>query len=438
MAGQGDVANAKDDTRLYAVGASITACTTDLSQYADNLTAGTSCVHEADSSRWSESSPPLAIEMSITANSVDSGYLYTHESASAGLRLSMASGVIIEARVNGAVSATLAVDLSGIGLSRENLRVLWSMEANVFTTGASDAYRSWLQCWNVTDGTFWQATATHAVPVDATGSAIWGASTTTGTNAYSGVITAIRWSVGRAHPWTEAREDFVANTAAPTLAFETRREVPVPTRASGAGDDGMFVGPIAMAVSAGLRQQDIRQASPQVQECYRDTPDQDDSPPAVRELAVPDAATWWFIGSYLERRSVPRTCNRLHVRVHIQAWRVDASPPDNVRLRLYTMNRPPGDGLVNAPGVQPWIRFFEELVVNADDGSGTTGGAWYTFDPARIARTHDQEGTWLALAFQVEDDGGGGLADQRWRVRAWTVEPGVIDSAGEIPLGGMA
>jgi hypothetical protein len=175
-----------------------------------------------------------------------------------------------------------------------------------------------------------------------------------------------------------------------------------------------------------------------VAECYRDTPDQDDSPPAVRELAVPDAATYWFLGQYFEHRTIPRTCNRLHVRVQVQSWRVDAAMPDNVVIRVYVMNRPPGPGLVNAPGVHPWVRFYGELTVNANDGDADIGGAWYEFDPMRVARDSTHDGAWVGLAFLVDNDGGGGLADQRWRIRAWTIEPGVIDSAGELPLGGLA
>ena len=438
MAGQGDVARSKDDTRFYATGASITALTTDLSQYADNVTAGTSSVWEADGARWSEATPPLAIEVVCTANSTDAGYLYTHESASAGLRISVAAGPIVAFRLYNAGLATLSVTVSGVAGAREDLVIGWSMEANPFTTGASDAYRSRLSAWNTTDGTYFQATVTHAVPADATGRAVWGASDSLGTNAYTGAITAVRWSVGRFHPAAEVREDFIATSSTPTLAFATRREVPVPTRASGAGDDGRFAGPIYMAAAASLRLADIRQASALLAEDYRDAPTQDTSPPAVRQWLDPDGSTLWFLGQHLEHRAVPRTCNRLHVRVHVQAWRVDASGPDDVVLRVYSMSRPVGPGMVNGPHASPWVRFYQEVTINSADGSGTTGGNWYDLDPLRIARDPTHDGTWLAIAVMVVDANGGGIADQRWRVRAWSVEPGVIDSAGELPLGGLA
>jgi hypothetical protein len=434
---QGDEPNAKDDTRFYAVGASITALTTDLSHQADNLTAGTSSVWELDSARWSESTLPWCVEAVITCTNSDGGYIYTHESASAGLRIQIHAGPSIRAHINNGGIAAMTIAPAGVGAGAETLVVSWSCEANPLTTGAGNAARSTLRCWNVTDGTYTMATTTHVVPTDATGRAIWGAADATGTTAFTGGITEIRWSVGRHHPACESREDFDALTAAPTLVFSPRREIPVPTRASGVGDDGMFAGPVYMAVSAALRQQDIRQASALVGECYIDDPAQDTTPPAVRQLVDPNGSTLWFLGQYFERRPVPRTCNRLHVRVHIQAYRVDASPPDDIRVRVYSSNRPHGTGTVNG-ALAGLVSFYQEITVNSADGNGTTGGAWYTFDPLRIARTTGQEGTWLALAFIVEDDGGGGIADQRWRVRAWHVEPGVIDSGGELPLGGLA
>jgi len=283
MAGQGDVARAKDDTRFYATGASITALTTDLSQYADNVTAGTSSVWEADSARWSESTPPLAIEVVCTANSTDAGYLYTHESAAAGLRISVAAGPIVSFRLNNAGLATLSVTVSGVAGTREDLVIGWSMEANPFTTGASDAYRSRLSAWNVTDGTYFQATVTHAVPADATGRAVWGASDSTGANAYTGVITAVRWSIGRYHPAAEVREDFIATTSAPE-----------PVRVACARNAPTIAGDIAALPDSAA----ARAAAPSIDAAMEPAPTSDaaipaapDAVPEIDPAAVSDAAS---------------------------------------------------------------------------------------------------------------------------------------------------
>lgn len=432
---QGDVSNAKDDTRLLATGAAIINCTTDLSHQADNLTAGAGWVSEADSARWDEATLPLAVDVVCTANSTDTGYLYSHENALAGLRVSIAAGPVVEVRVNAVLVASVAV--TGIAGSREGLVISWSMEANPFTTGAADAVRSEVHVFNTTDGTHFQAAATHEVPVNSSGAAVWGARTTAGGNVYSGVMTTIRWSVGRFHPAAESREDFVGLTAAPSLAFGERREVPVPTRDSGVGAHGYFAGPIYQAAAAALGQVDIRQASPAVSELYRDVVSHDNTPSTVRSWPSPDGDGFTFFGMFLVRHPVPKTCNRLQVRVHLQCYRVDVALPDDVLVRCYSMKRPPGPGIANKAGQVAWTRFYQEVTVNSVDGSGTTGGDVYTFDPLWIARDRTTNFTWLALAFLVEDANGGGIADQRWRVRSWMVEPGAIDSAGELPLGGL-
>lgn len=434
MAGQGDVANAKDDTRFLGVdyGAGLTDLAADLSQYADSLTVGTSCIHEASGTRW-DPTPPLAIELDVLLDSTDDGFLFVREGTLSGLRLTVAVGGVISARVNGSVIASVTVP--SLGPSR--VVIGWSMEPNVFTTGASNAIRSELRAWNVDSEEFVQAVATHATPATAAVSAIWLARTTTGSSAFTGAAYQLRWSVGRFHPAAETREDLIEQTAEPTLTLATRREVPVPTRASGAGDDGHFAGPIYKAVAAGLGQADLRQAGYIVAEQYTLPETLSESFPAVRSVEAPGAPEFTMLGQFFVHRPIPLPCNRLKVRVQIQAWRVDAADPDYIHVRCYSLSRPPL-GLASTIGPEPpLVRYYREVTVESADGSGTTGGHWYTFDLIEVARDESGLGTWLGLAFYVEDQGGGGTADQRWRVRAWTVEPGVEDAAGSFPIGGF-
>lgn len=434
---QGDESNAKDDTRFYAVGASVTACVTDLSHQADNITAGTSSAWEASGTRWDFTTRPWCVDLVVTCSSTQNGYLYSRETGGNGIRLSIAAGPIVEARVDGTLVASVTV--TGI-TTAEGLAVSWSMEANPLTTGAGDAVASYLHVINTTDSTFFSARELHAAPTAAPTAAaaiaIWGAQTAAGASRFTGTITLCRWSVGRVHPAAESREDLVGLTAAPTLAFSSRLERPVPTRASGIGAAGYFAGPVWQFAARALKEVDLRQASGVMQLLPRSAPTLSNAPAAVRSWASPDGDGYVFFGQYLAHVPLPLPVNRLQVRVQLQCWRVDADPPDYVRVRCYSMNRPPGPGVVgNAP--QAWTRFFVTESALVDDGSGTTGGAWYSFDPLLCARDKSGRGTWLALAFLVEDDGGGGVADQRWRVRSWTVEPGIIDSAGALPLGGI-
>lgn len=434
---QGDVSNAKDDSRFYSEdrGGGASDLAADLSHRASDLTAGASHVYESGAqARW-DVGAPAAWEIDTSVNDTDAGYLYVYESGGNGVRLTMSAGGVVTARVNGTDIGTVTIpNLDGSG---DRCVISWSMEANPLTTGASDAVRSEVRVWNVDEGGFDQLVVTHAAVGSANATAVWLASNAAGGNAWSGRATRLRFSAGRFHPASEAREDFVTLTNAPSLALDTRLEVPVPTRDSGVGAHDYFAGPVYQAVAAGLAQTDLRQVGPVWNEHYRDTPDQDQSPPANRGFADPDGDGFTMLGQYLLHRPVPLTANRLKVRVHVQAWRTDAGDDDNVVIRCYSMNRPPVS-VINAGAVVPsWSRYYQTVTVNADHGNGTTGGAWYTFDLLQVAREPNGAGTWVCLAFAVADRGGVGLTTaQRWRVRAWVGEAGYEDAPGELPEGG--
>jgi len=429
---QGDEPNAKDDTRFYSTTSA--GLEVDLSQLADDISVGTNSFFESGAqARW-DVSHPAAWELDVTMNDTDTGYLFTYESGGSGARLQLTTGGVIDAYVDG--SSVAQVTVPDIDAGGDNVIISWSTEANPYTTGAGNAVRSELRVFNVDDGSFDQDIVTHAAITSVSATAIWLARSTGGSLAFSGTANELRFSAGRFHPAAEAREDFVANTSAPTLTMETRREINVPTRDAGTGDDNQFAGPIYMSTAAGIEQADLRQASHIWAERYRDQPDLDETIQTNRALAVPDDTDFTFAGQYLLHRPVSKSVNRLLVRVHVQSFRTDIATPDNVLIRCYSMNRP-SSGIEGFVGPVPvWTRFFREITVNADDGSGTTGGAWYTFDHIEIARDENDDGTWVALAFEVEDDGGGGTEDQRWRIRAWTGEPGVEDVPGGLPLAG--
>lgn len=432
---QGDVANAKDDTRFYGEdgGSGLSDLATDLSHQADDVSVGTNSIYESGAqSRWNVTGT-ACWELDVDMDNADTGYLYSYETAGSGVRLELASGGVVSARVDSTEITNITVP--DLGPLDDRVVISWSVEPNPLTTGASDALRSELRAWNVDHSSYVQSVVTHAAPTSISTTAIWLARTTGGSAAFSGSTTRVRFSAGRFHPASEAREDLVATTTAPSLTLETRKEVPVPTRASGIAAHDYFAGPIYMAVGAGLDQQDLRQAGFVLNEQSRDAPDLDETFTTTRSISVPDAAGYTMLGQYLAYRPIPKTCNRLKVRVHVQAWRDGgAGDDDNIVIRIYSMNRPP-DGLANANLEPAWDRRFQAITVNADHGSGTTGGAWFTFSLLRVVRADNGFGTWLGLAFDVQDAGGAGsTADQRWRVRAWTVEPGLELVDGDLPL----
>ncbi len=431
---QGDVSNAKDDTRFYVVdgGGGVSDLAVDLSHQATDITAAARSVYEQNAQgRW-DTSGPAAWELDLTFDGTDTGYLYSYETGGNGVRLVLTSGGTITAYVDN--SSIAAVTVPDIDAGGDDVIVSWSMEPNPLTTGASDAYRSELRVWNVDDSSYAQTVAVHAAVTSVDTDAIWLASDTSDSNFFRGTPNRLRFSAGRFHPASEAREDLVANTSAPTLTLASRLEVAVPTRDSGVGAHDFFTGPIYQAVAASLHQVDLRQAGAVRAESFLDDPAQDESFPAVRSTLPPGATTYTMLGQYLVYRPVPLTCNRLKVRVHIQSYRAGAGgSADNVLIRAYSMSRPPvslagGDG-------SGWERTFVSLTVLADHGSGSTGGAWYTFDLLTITRDPSGKGTWVGLAFDVTDAGGAGsTADQRWLVRGWSIEPGLEEVAGGLPL----
>ncbi len=428
---QGDVSNAKDDTRFYSQDAG-DGLDVDLSHQALDLLAGAGTFYGPDGPRWDATELPWALDLVVQADDGTGGYLYSREAAGDGIRLSMAAGGVIEARVDGVVVAT--VEYPNAGAGPHDVVITWSMELYVFSTGAADAARSELRAYNRTAGGFVQSVATHALPADANADAIWGARTAGGADAFEGVSLEWRWSVGRFHPAAETREDFVEQTGEPTLVYAQRREAPVPSSASGIGAHDHFAGPAYQAVAAGLHQLDLRQAGAIVAELYRDGPTLSILASEVRRLADPDGDGFTFFGQYLVHRPLPRPTNRLAARVHIQTWREGGGEPLPLVVRCYSMARLPLGLAGNAGPLPAWTRFYREIEILAEHGSGTTGGAWYDFEALRIARDGTEDGTYLALAFAADPF----YAEvQRWRVRAWTVEPAIVDTAGDLPLGGV-
>jgi hypothetical protein len=246
-----------------------------------------------------------------------------------------------------------------------------------------------------------------------------------GSSEYTDDCHAFRFSSGRFHTATEAREDFIAVSSAPTIDYETRREPLIVDLASGLAEVDGLVGPVQAMAAADAQQNDLVLTSP-VANVVFNTPayELNDGTTNPQRLTLPPGETdtdWHMIGSTLLLRTVPRTINRLRIRAHIETQSGATGTTD---VRVYTMTRPPnaGDSVIAQAPVMEWYHTTTETI---NDEAASHDGDWYDLGDTAIAR--DPQGkTWIALAFKSSLANGAGYI----RVRALTVDPALDLSGG--------
>lgn len=393
-------------------GPTLASLATDDSGQATNLTAGTNCVYESSSTR-ADLTDTRTVDFVARFNDTDTGYMFSYHTS----RITLSSGGQLDVFING--SNILSHTIANItAATDEDFVISWATMPNPLTTGAGDAYVSDLHIWNDTLGTYETARTTHPAQTSPGGGGalfIWGASSTGGANAFAGSMTALRLS-SACHSSIETANCYIAATSTPTLHGVDKLEFPVPTRDSGIGDDGHFVGPVLAMAAAAQRQNDMRLVGPLVNEV------------CVGDWAEDSAWTrangkYVWHGEFLRRRPVPKQCNRLIFRAHVQQ---NAASAQDFDIRFISSNRP---GIKSVDGSPPVSEtYFGDVTRNADDGTGTTGGAWVESGPVRIAL--DEYGyTYLWIALD-----GSSLTD--YRIRAWSVEPIYLDDPGGFGGGG--
>lgn len=426
---------AKQSTRFLGVGASITACLTDLSQRDLDLSVGASCLLEASpaSARF-DFSHPRTIGFVITANSTDTGTLFRHGAASP-TRFAFNAGASLRATVNNVTAGTLAI--TGLDATRDTLVVAWTSRDNPDLTGIADAVESTIHCWNITNGTYERTTFTHAASTTKTQTAFFGAADNASTLVYSGAILGI-WFENREQSATEIACDWVETRTAPlteTDAEDGHQGIPVISSVA-YGATSQVHGPLAQHVCDATRRLYRRTLSPLWNESLRIRTDWTASAlttadPWIR--GAPDDSDWRMHLTFLRGYPVPPTANRLFVRVHLRCWSTSGAAVP-VGVRLYSMNRPPGIlGLAqdDQPS-EPFAKFFTETSITRDDDS--SNGTWELRATIPIARGQvgAHEGwTYLAVAMQIPS------ASTRGRVRVSGVHvvPLFVDQAGGLGLG---
>lgn len=431
---QGYNTRAKQSTRLLAIGASITACTTDLAQYLTNLTAGTSSVYESSSARLSVStSRTIVVEVSMT--SANTGTLWHNPHGTSVERLEFSAANTLRIRVNGSNIGTLAVTAP---TGTDVCVVAWVTEPNPDTTGAGDAARSQIVHWNVTDGTHDRsAWMTHAAISTGTGTATWGADDNTGTAAFAGTITGILFEA-RLMSGAEIAADWVQTRLAVSGDVEVvHRGIPIEPDTFDAA--GYYHGPSALLAADATRRLIRGTFSPLVNVRYNVEPVWSAAlltgNAAIR--GAPNDNDWRMHRSWSSIVPVPPTASHVWARVQVRTY-VTSGAAVPLGLRLYSMARRPGMQLDDTPpGVAP---YYAGATITRDDTS--TGLGQYTtlgLVPISRGRGRMEGRTCLALAVQVDPAAASANdAAARFVIRALHVVPVYYAPEGGLGNGGLA
>lgn len=382
--------------------------------------------------------PEFNVTLRFNHNTGDTaGYIFSRQivglTERMGILVGNASTTSLQFVVNNGIVGTMTMPGSFPASGGDDVLLSWSGRPNPLTTAAGNAMLNEVRCWNETDGIVEGITFTSTIPNTlSTADVVFGARHgALGTQDYGGRVIDICYST-RFHSSTETYANWIATPATPTLTGEAPIEVPVPDVASGFGNEDELVGPqFALGAASAIRNGAMT-LSPLVNTIpmlgqgpfHSGAPD----PSHWRSTNVPasGADTWYWIGAHSYYCPVPLNCNRL--KVHLQIQYDDPLGSDS-EFRVYSMNAHPDSLELALPGETPAdaLDYYYSTVTIAaatDHGNGTTGGAWYEFDPIRIARAPGDEHTMIAVA--VHPAGVGASPD--YRIRAVHVEPLIVDA----------
>lgn len=377
------------------------------------------------------------ITIRANINEDNTGFLYCRRDADQRHALNLIAADSIRAIVNGTVEQTVALPGSFPSPGGDDFVISWSGRANPLTTGASDAHYNELRIWNETDGVVAGASWTGETPSLGGADLAFGARDPAGNNSFDGEVIDIAYST-RFHSTTETHANWIATPSAPTLDGDAPIEVPTPNVDSGFGDQDWLVGPTFSLGAAGARRNGPLVLSPLLNSIpmlstgtfLDDVPD----PSRWSSDNVPSAGAdaWNWIGQFTYYPSAGVNFNRLKCWVHLQ---IDGPFADDSFLRIYSMNAHPDSLELAIPGepAADSLEYFHAQVTMPSaqtDGAAATGGAWYEFDPIKIARAPGDEHTLIAVALLAGDP------TLSWRIRALHVEPLIVaPDAGDIDFG---
>lgn len=400
----------------------------DGSQYRTDLADNTTYASEANSARTALASP-REIAIIVTVESGEEGILAQLGNAGGySWRVRIASDVV-EVAENSLLRAS--VELPSVSKDPLVFLIHWSIHED----GVS-AVRSELAVYNFDTSEWAHAQATHgAGTMSATDTLTVGAGFS-GASPFDGGLSAIgKVRIGRRfHSATEAAEDFVSLTTAPTMT-QVRRTAPlVPDRSTlDIADEGAFAGPAYLWSGHAFEQADRRLVSPLVNlrindpiRIAHDAPSQSTTESWWR--LAPGSSTMYLPLPYLFCRVVPGKVNRAHVRLFVRQTIEIGEETAEVRYRCYSMAGLP---LVGEP--VPSFTYRRTAIATCSTNHGATGaGEW--IDLGALALEIDAWGmTWLAVGVEFDEDSPL-VGDTRTHIHAVTIEPYALAQGGGLDI----
>lgn len=406
--------NSKEDTRLFVDrdGGGAAALAEDRSQWRADLTNSTTYLTSTDTRLAIRSPREISVVISIASgdsrtilnwgNTAGTVYIY---------RLGFSGGVV-QFGHNDATLATLAPP--NLAVAARSYLLHYSTEYDV----RAATYYSEMAVCDLATGTWITTRATHSQPNAAVASQQFNLSGYgAGSNLFTGGLSAYSFVRvgGRFHSTTEAKEDWYAESSAPTVTgvqptvelvpWSTSyfTENPAEELSDAMLDAGTVAGPAefsaALVAWAGRK----RLYSPLVNLVPR-APDTLDN--------TYSATSTWLVGSgyygnvgMLFVVVVPKYADRVNVRVHVQAWLAAGAPGGSavsVSLALYRGGF--GDS---------WAQGGTSSTITDNHTSSGTG-QWYSF--AAFA-----SGPAMLLAYKFGT--GTGASYLRAKIKAITIEP---------------
>lgn len=398
-------------------GAGAAALATDISQRRTNITNNATYVSEANSARTALGYP-RAVSIVVNATNTSSGVLVYHGTAGGYSYRVRINGGAAEVAENGSLITSVA--LPGMVASARKALIHWSQRAE------DSSVRSELTVYNFVTGQWAFSSALHSATTPlATNTLTIGAAHAGATTFSGGVSAFFTVRIDQRHvSGTEAREDFVSQSTAPTLTGRHRTPLlTFPTSEMSIADEGELAGPVYLMAAAATRQADSRLVGAPVNLVVRSPTIEDNTYSPVRYYReAPFDDRYHMAARYLFHAPISPKANKARVRLHTRCYNSKAAP--TIATCYFSMLSM--DKLPNQPGA---LLCYRTTAATVSSPQATPGG-WVDLGLLNIAR--DENGlSYLCLAHSIGLDAGLSVEDETLiKINAITIEPLMVENSG--------